>query len=98
MKGRNNKTFEFDIHVIFQFDYGFMDTYKVKTYQLLYFKYEEFTVCQSYLNKTAKNKNNSHQSFHSIVAIPCPVLTETQFWDGIFSCDECILQDTKVLS
>lgn len=44
-----------------------MDTYKVKTYQLLYFKYEEFTVCQSYLNKTAKNKKNSH----SVVAISC---------------------------
>ena len=44
---------------------------QVKTYQLLYFKYEEFTVCQSHLNKTAKNKNNSHQPSHSIVAISC---------------------------
>ena len=30
----------------------------IKTYQIVYVKYVQFTECQSYLNKTVKNQYN----------------------------------------
>ena len=36
----------------------------VKLYQIMYFNYVKFTVCQLYLNKGVKNKQN--RSLHSL--------------------------------
>ena len=77
MKGSKNKSAQRNFWVwyscyflVWLWFHGYIQSQNLSTY----FKYEEFTVCQSYLNKTAKNRNNIHQPFHSIFAMPCPVL------------------------